>query len=121
MIRKDILKVYDADKSTLTSRDAICFCQACNLSKATRRNEGVMKQSVKKEKDGALKRDILRPGGCVSTDQFVSSLPGRLPNTYGKEKDSEKYVGGTIFIDKATGFFGVFNQVSLGASETIRS
>ncbi|GFH61161.1 hypothetical protein CTEN210_17637 [Chaetoceros tenuissimus] len=78
MIRKDILKVYDADKTALTSKDAICFCQASNLAKATRKNEGVVKQSIRKEKDGALKREILRPGACVSTDQFVSSLPVSL-------------------------------------------
>lgn len=58
MIRKDILKVYDADKTALTSKDAICFCQACNLANVTRKNEGVVKQSIKKEKDGALKCDI---------------------------------------------------------------
>ena len=49
------------------------------------------------------------------------SLPGRLPNTYGREKVSEKYVGGTIFIDEASGYFSVHNQVSLNAEETIRS
>jgi hypothetical protein len=104
LIRKDILKVFDADKTTC---------------KATRKNEGVVKQSLRKEKGGALKREILCPGGYVSKDQFVSSLLEQLPNTFGKEIESEKYVGGTVFIEEASGFFSVHNQVSLGAPETL--
>jgi hypothetical protein len=60
-------------------------------------------------------------GGKVSTDQFVSSLPGRLPNTFRKEKEHKRYSGGTIFIDEASEYFYIQNQVSLGASETIRA
>ena len=37
----------------------------------------------------------------ISSDQYVSSVPGRLPNTYEKETASNKYMGGTIFIVSA--------------------
>jgi hypothetical protein len=37
----------------------------------------------------------------------------------GKEPDSQKYTGGTIFIDHASGFIFVVSQVSLGAAETV--
>lgn len=47
-----------------------------------------------------------------------SSTPGRLPNTYGKETLSEKFVGGTVFIDEASELIFVKNQVRLGATET---
>ena len=53
----------------------------------------------------------------VSSDQFASSLPGRLTLLYGKEKESEKYVGGTIIIDEASGYFLVHNQVSLNVEK----
>ena len=49
----------------------------------------------------------------------MSSLKGRLPHTYGKEIEAEKYCGGTIFIDEATDYIFVENQVSLGAAETL--
>ena len=94
---------------------------ACQLAKQTRKSEGTSTKKIKADKDGALKKNILRPGAMVSSDQFVSSVPGRLPNTYGREKESEKYVGGTIFIDEASGYFGLYNQVSLGATETIKA
>ena len=48
-------------------------------------------------------------------------MAGRLPNTYGKDRESKKYVGGTLFTDKASGYTFIKNQVSLGAAETIRA
>jgi hypothetical protein len=55
----------------------------------------------------------------VSTDQFVSSK-GQLTTLKGKELDSQKYTGGTIFNDHASGFIFVVSQVSLGAAETYK-
>jgi hypothetical protein len=98
-----------------------CLCSACQLSKQTRKPEGTVHQKIRINKDGALKKGNLAIGGKISTDQFVSSLPGRLPHTYGKEKSHEQYCGGTMFIDEASEFFFVQNQVSLGAAETIRA
>jgi hypothetical protein len=72
------------------------------------------------EKDGALKAQHLHPGDMVSTDQYVSKQTGRLPHMKGKEKESERFVGGTIYVDEATGLVFVQHQVSLGAAETIR-
>ena len=113
--------VLETTEREMTSKNAICNCMACQLAKQTRRPEGVVHQKLRKEKDGNLKKGTLRPGAMISSDQFVSSLPGRLPNTYGKEKVSEKFVGGTVFIDEASGLFTVELQVSLGAAETIRA
>jgi hypothetical protein len=47
-------------------------------------------------------------------------LKGQLPNTYGKESDTSKYMGGTIFIDEASDYIYLENQVSLGVDETLR-
>ena len=112
-------KIISTTEKHVTSKNAICKCMACQLAKQTRRPEGTTVHKLRKEKDGNLKKGNLRPGSMVSSDQFVSSLPGRLPNTYGKEQESEKYVGGTIFIDEASEYFWVQNQVSLNAAETL--
>ena len=49
------------------------------------------------------------------------NTPGRLLNGFGKESSREKFHGGTIFQDAATGFIWVECQVSLGAGETLMS
>jgi hypothetical protein len=54
-------------------------------------------------------------------NQFVSSSKGRLKDSKGKEPESKKYTGGTIFYDHASAFMYVVPQVSLGANETIRA
>jgi hypothetical protein len=57
----------------------------------------------------------------VLSDQFVSLSKGRLTTSQGKEPDSQKYTGGTIFYNHASGFILVVSQVLLGAAETIRA
>ena len=67
---------------------------------------------------------IPAPGGHTKklsrTDQFVSSLKGRLPHTFGRENNLERYSGGTIFIDESSKYITLQNQVSLGATETLQ-
>ena len=116
LIRQQVLPVRGQNASI-----ASCMCQACQLSKQTRKPEGTVLQKIRPEKDGALKKNIVAVGGRVSTDQFVSSLPGRLATTFGKESVEKQYVGGTVFIDEASEYVHVENQVSLGAHETVRS
>jgi hypothetical protein len=72
------------------------------------------------QKDGALKAQHLHPGDMVSMDQYVSKQTGScLPHMKGKEKESEHFVGSTIYIDEATRLVFVLHQVSLGAAEMI--
>ena len=56
----------------------------------------------------------------ISTEQFVSKVKGRLPNTFGKAKESKMYCGGTIYVDHASTFMFVQSQVSLNADEAIQ-
>ena len=72
-------------------------------------------------KDLLLKTDHLRPGDCISLDQYQSSIPGRLEHTYEKEKKEEKYTGGTIFVDHASGLMYLRHQVSLRVGETLKA
>ena len=99
---------------------AFCKCQACQLGKQVRRAKGTIKHVLDSKKVGSLKRNSLTPGAIVSTDQFVSSVRGRLPHTFGKEHSNEKYQGGTIFVDEASDYVFVQNQVSLNAEETLQ-
>jgi hypothetical protein len=61
----------------------------------------------------------LEVGDFVSTDQFVCRTPGQLPSGYGRENSNNRFHGGAIYNDTASGFIWVKNQVSLGSSETI--
>ncbi|MHA7927723.1 MAG: hypothetical protein ACX936_21195, partial [Marinobacter sp.] len=69
----------------------------------------------------AIRQGDLMPGDRVSVDSYISALPGRLPHTKGKEKPKQKYNGGTIFCDHASGVLFLVNQVSLRAGETCQA
>ena len=60
-------------------------------------------------------------GDCVSTDQYECRVKGSLPNTRGREDPQKIYCGGTLFNDHASSKIDVYHQVSLGASDTVRS
>ena len=94
-------------------------CMTCELSRAKKRNPKVVKQEAIKEKEAILAWDKYEAGDFVSMDQFVVKTPGRQLEGYGRESDSNRYHGGTIFNDAATGVIWVENQISLGAGETI--
>jgi hypothetical protein len=97
------------------------LCAACRFAKAHLQPTKTTNTTIDPAKDGGLKSNVLKPGQLVSTDQFVSQVRGRLPHTKGKESESEQYSGGTVFVDHASGFIFLANQVSLGASETLRA
>ena len=79
----------------------------------------MVKSKAIPEKAGSLSRDKYMPGDSVSMDQYVVKTPGRLPEGYGRERDCNKFHGGTIFRDAASKIIHVENQVSLGAGETV--
>jgi len=96
-------------------------CAACLCAKASTRSptneptrpaHNVTKQHV-------LKRGHLEPGDCISIDQYVSKVQGRLPFTFGRERNG--YTCGTLFIDHASGKIFNFCQLSNNANETLSS
>jgi Reverse transcriptase (RNA-dependent DNA polymerase) len=97
------------------------LCAACQLARKTRTGAGVSTEYKDPDKEFRLKIDDLEPGNTVSMDQYQSPERGRLPNTYGKEKEEAKYGGGTIFIDHASTKIYVRHQVSLRAGETVQA
>ena len=68
-----------------------------------------------------IKEGDILPGDCVSTDQFECRVKGRLPNSRGRKDPHKMYCGGTVFVDYVSGVITIYHQVSLGASDTIRS
>ena len=106
-------------KNTTTSRCDPPKCSACIYAKQHRRTPGTQKIVTKPETEMAIRRDNMKPGECVSGDQYYSATPGRLPHTYGKEKDDVRYTGGTLLVDHYSAYTHVGNQVSLGTGETI--
>jgi hypothetical protein len=75
---------------------------------------------AKEAKDGSFKANHLKLGEMISTDQYILKKLGRLPHRRRKESDKERYVGGTIYINEASGLLFVQHQVSLNAAETIQ-
>ena len=66
----------------------------------------------------AICQGDLDPGDCISVDQCVSGSPGCLPHAKGKEQDKDKHHGGAVFVDHASGFVFIENQVALTAGKT---
>lgn len=96
------------------------LCTACCLAKAARRSGKRQKQAAVFD-DMVIRKGDLHPGDAVSIDQFMSTTPGRLPHTKGKEPKKDKFRGGTIMVDHATGFIHCFCQVSLRTGETLKA
>jgi hypothetical protein len=108
-------------KNTGVSSCPAPLCAACQLAKQSRRGADVSSEFKDPAKEMSLRSNDLQPGDQVSIDQYVSPVGGRLPHTKGKEKRDEKYNGGTIFVDHASGFIYSECQVSMNAGETVMS
>lgn len=95
------------------------LCTACQLAKQHRRTPE--SRATSRPEPMKIRQGDLNPGDCVSLDQYISALPGRLPHTKGKEPKSERYNGGTIFVDHSSSLMFLQHQVSLTAGETLRA
>ena len=93
-------------------------CPACHLSKAHRRTPDTRR--VESLREMTLRSSHLTPGACISCDQWKSQTLGRRPETYGKEADSHRFVGGSLFYDHATQFVYHNPQVSMRVGETLQ-
>ena len=89
------------------------------MGRAHRRGASASISTRNPEKVNAVVGKDLKPGDMVSMDQCVCAVRGRLPFKRGRERESLRYVGGTIFVDHASGFVFVVHQVSFTATETI--
>jgi hypothetical protein len=97
------------------------ICEACQYAKQKRRNPPSSLKKPRTENEGALSQNILIPGQRASVDLYQSSAKGRLPHTYGKEKDDSQFTGGAIFCDHATKLIHHTHQLTTTSAETIAS
>ena len=97
------------------------LCAACQFGKQRRRTSPGTKRIKVEDRDGVLKEGNLFPGQKVSVDHFICSTRGRLTSTYGKENTKDQYHGGALFVDHASGYIFVNEQVHLNTHETIKS
>ena len=96
-------------------------CAACQFGKQERNPKAGSTIKPDQTREGVLKAEQLKPGELIFSDQYVSSLPGRVFGRRGAAITTQKYCGGTLFYDAATGKMKVVHQVSLGAQETVQS
>lgn len=125
-LMRDGLGKYDRPTCLVTKNSNTAKCQppkcaACELARAKRRGADVATSTRKPERVDVLKEGHLQPGDATSVDHYESSVRGRLSTSRGRESVFQKYVGGTIFCDHASNFIQARHQVSLRASDTIRS
>ena len=102
-------------------REDYPLCAACKLGRAKRVTPKSESSSRTQPQEMQIRADDLLPGDYVSADQYVSAVHGRLPHTAGREADKDKYNGGTIFVDHASSFVYMRNQVSLRMGETLKA
>ena len=108
-------KILEPQQQSASSCDRP-LCTACQLSKQGRQTPD---SSFALPPAMDIRQGDLKPGECVSIDQYESSTPGRLKHTKGKEPKKDKFIGGTIFVDHATSYIHLHNQVSLRVGETL--
>jgi len=108
-------------KSPKSSSCKVPLCAACQFAKQACRGSGTSIESQLPDKSMRICQNQLLTGAKVSIDQYISTVPGRLAHTKGKELKREKYVGGTIFVDHCSSYIHASNQVTLRAGDTVRA
>jgi hypothetical protein len=94
-------------------------CAACQLGKQERTpKEGA---TTIKDPGGVLSMNKLAPGDLIFSDQYESPLLGRQFSARGNDVTSQKFRGGTIFCDAASGKLTAVHQVGLTGTETVQA
>jgi transposase InsO family protein len=96
-------------------------CKACRYGKLQHIPD---KQNVHRkapEKKRNLLKEKLTPGHTVFSDQLESRVRGWLLYTAGREANTDKYCGSTVFCAAASSYMLVHHQVTLNATNTINS
>ena len=64
-------------KDSAQLRCATPMCEACELARARRRPTGATKTTPRPEVIDSIRAGDLKPGNCISVDQYESSVRGR--------------------------------------------
>mmetsp|Transcript_12663 Transcript_12663/g.26696 ORF Transcript_12663/g.26696 Transcript_12663/m.26696 type:complete len:115 (+) Transcript_12663:51-395(+) len=92
--REDIIPAVIKPKFASTPNCNIPLCMTCRLAQAKRRNAQVSTSKPVADKKDILSWDRYEVGDFVSADQFVVTIPGRLPTGYGREGGNARFHGG---------------------------
>ena len=111
---------FSAGKYGAASKCRVPKCSVCEYAKGHRRSTRGAIHTPTPTRDGTLKINDLRVGSTISVDHFESRLKGRTFDSFGKAT-SDKYIGGCIFVDHASGYVHVEFQLGFSAIETIRA
>ncbi len=82
---------------------AACLCAKAHIRSPENLNPHHSNVSM------SLKRGHVQPGDCISTDHYISLVPGHLPHTFGQEKHG--YTCGSLFVDHASGKNSTFASI----------
>ena len=96
-------------------------CAACEYGKAMHRATESTTTIPKSEKEMELKQGDLIPGQRISVDHYQSAVPGRFYSSRGSTTASNKFHGGAIFVDHASGHVSLVHQVSLSETDTVQA
>ena len=94
-------------------------CATCQFGKQGK-TPVQAKGKVNKEQ-GNLIKDTLKPGDLIFSDQYQSRVSGRAFTSRGLSSSKDKFEGGTLFYDAASGMIHVYHQYGFTAEETIQS
>ena len=72
-----------------------------------------------KEQD--LKKHHLLTVQMVSEDHYISRDTGRIYHTNDKSDPYDMFSGGCVFIDHASGYVSIKNQVAINSTETAKA
>ena len=96
-------------------------CDACEFGKGHCRPNKVNTIKKNPTKEQYLKKDHLMPGQMVSAYHYISRAPGRIYHTKGESDPSDIFSGGFIFIDHASGYMSIKQQVAINTTETVKA
>ncbi len=105
----------NADKKAATVTK--CGCLACNYGKQKQTSKEGKKVVVDPDKVMATKREQLMPGDRVFVDHFHCDKEGRSES--GTGVGGNKYIGGSIWVDAATGCVRVHLHTTFDTHETL--
>eukprot|EP00804_Cyclotella_cryptica_P008822 CCRYP_013058-RA/>CCRYP_013058-RA protein AED:0.34 eAED:0.34 QI:0/-1/0/1/-1/1/1/0/361 len=94
-------------------------CLACSFVRAHRRKPSVTPVGSSLAPHSSIKVNHLLPGQCVSCDHYTSPVTGRVVSQSGYSSSHDGYVGGTIYVDHASGW--IFIMLSIPSVPLIPS
>lgn len=106
-------------KFRTTRTCSVPLCRACAMSKGAKVPTGSQHVQNDPDREMRLLQNHLSPGDCVSCDHYVVDHRGRLYHTAGREREQDRYCGGTLFVDHASRKVFINHQSSLRAADTL--